>query len=349
MIKVLVVEDSTVATELLVHILGADPQLRVVATAANGRVALEQLRRHQPDVITMDIHMPEMDGLEATRRIMSERPTPIVVVSASYDPGDVAKSFKALEAGALTIMGKPMGTRSADYEAMAAELTRTVRLMSEVRLVKRKYPPPVKEEGRSRARRDHPEPSEIEIVAIGASTGGPSVIREILSLLPGSFPVPLVIVQHTAEGFTHGFIEWLGRSSAMKVRAAIHGESMEAGSAYVVPEGYQLGAHGNGIFCLSKDPPMNGFRPSISYLFRSLAGSLGASAVGVLLSGMGKDGAAELKQLRDVGAVTIAQDAESSIVHGMAGSAIEQGAAVYVLPPANIARCLKQLVGCSEG
>lgn len=346
MVRVLVVEDSPVARELLVHILTSDPAIEVMGTAGNGAEAVAFLKRQRPDVITMDINMPRMDGFEATRRIMEVSPVPIIVVSASLDTREVATTFRAMEAGAVAALPLPYGIGHPEHEATARQLTQTVKLMAEVKVVKRWLSRPA----RSRSGVSPPEavvagaPTEIRIVAIGASTGGPPVLKTILSGLPETFPAPLLITQHIAAGFVQGFVGWLAQACAFPVRVATPNEAVLPGHAYVAPDDLQMGITPSGRITLTDDPPEHGLRPSVSYLFRSVAAAYGQEAVGVLLSGMGRDGALELRAMREKGAVTIAQDKASSVVHGMPGAAIELDAVDYVLPPDGIISSLKTLV-----
>lgn len=344
MIKVLIAEDSPSVREFLVHILGSDPDIRVVGTANDGEEALDAVQHYRPDVITMDIHMPKMDGLEATRRIMETCPTPIVVVSGSTDPRENTTTFRAMEAGALAVLRRPNGIGHPDHEDNARELVQTVKLMSEVKVVRR-WPqtrrepaPPVT------ARPAAGETAKIKVIAIGASTGGPPVLHTILAMLPQNLPVPVLIVQHMATGFIAPFVEWLAQSSGLPVHVAMHGEHLAPGHAYVAPDEFQMKIEHGGRVALTRDEPESGLRPSVSYLFRSLAEVYGGGVVAGLLTGMGRDGAEELRQLKEKGAVTFAQDKESSVVHGMPGEAIRLDAATYVLAPDKIAAVLTDLV-----
>jgi two-component system chemotaxis response regulator CheB len=348
MIEVLVVEDSAVVREFLVHLLSSSPQLHVVGTAGSGEEALQAVERWRPDVITMDINMPGMNGFEATRRIMETYPTPIIIVSGSWDPEEVATSFRAVEAGALAVMPRPFGVGHSEHQATATSLIQTVRLMAEVKVVRR-WGRPVRPAAAPVRVASIPTiaeqvQAEVQAVAIGASTGGPLVLRTILSGLPTTFLAPVFIVQHMAAGFMPGFVEWLGQSSALPISIAVHGQEALPGSVYVAPDGYHMQVQRGGRILLTDEPPEHGLRPSVSCLFRSVAQAYGANAVGVLLTGMGKDGAAELKTMRQGGAVTIAQDKESSVVHGMPGEALNLDAVSYVLSPEQIAAALASLV-----
>lgn len=345
-IRVLVVEDSCVMRELLVHVLNSDPHIEVVATAGDGAAAIQASISARPDVITMDITMPGANGFEVTRTIMETQPVPIVIVSASWSPEEVATTFRAVEAGAVAIIQKPRGLGHPEYSAMAARLIETVKRMAEVKLVRRwphlrKVPPGLAV--------PPPPPlvarPNVQIVAIGASTGGPLVLQTILAALPATFAVPILVVQHIAAGFTLGLVQWLGPATGFPVHLAEHGQTPQPGHAYIAPDGAHLGVNAAGRVILSSDPPEGGLRPAVSFLFRSVAATFGDRVVGVLLTGMGKDGTEELKRLRDMKAQTIVQDKASSVVHGMPGEAIRLGAATYVLPPERIATMLQGLVG----
>ena len=350
-ITVLVVDDSNVARMLLVHILESDPQIRVIGAVSDGQAAVDFVTQQAPDVILMDIHMPQMDGFEATRRIMETHPVPIVVCTATANPREVATTFRVMEAGALACVEKPVGREHADFEQRAADLRQTVKLMSEVKVVRRwararlasalapaAHPVDVK-----------PAPAKVTLIGIGTSTGGPQVLQAILAGLPKTFPVPILIVQHIAQGFLPGLAEWLNQTTGLQIQIGAYGVNPLPGHVYLAPDDFHMGVSRSGRILLTKEEPHNHLRPAVSYLFRSLADVCGPAAVGVLLTGMGKDGAGELKLMKDTGAVTIAQDRDSSVVHGMPGEAIGLGGATHVLPADEIAYALVALVNHRSG
>ena len=283
---------------------------------------------------------------------MESDPVPIVIVSGSTDPKEVATTFRAMAAGALAVLRRPAGLGHPEHEATVRELVQTVKLMSEIKVVRR-WP---------RTRRQTPPPSSpvprpaelapaqarLRAVAIGASTGGPPVLQSLLAALPRDFPAPILIVQHMAAGFIQGFVDWLGQSSKMRVHLATDGEYLLPGHVYVAPDDVQMKVARGDRIVLAGDPPDNGLRPSVAALFRSLAAVYGGEAVACLLTGMGRDGAEELGLLRSKGATTFAQDKESSVVHGMPGEAIRLDAASFVLPPEKIAAALISLTNKSR-
>jgi two-component system chemotaxis response regulator CheB len=335
MIRVLVVDDSSSVRALLENILGGAPGLQVVGSAANGEEALQLARELQPDVITMDLQMPRMDGYEAIRQIMQACPTRIVVVSGSEDRKEVDASFRAIEAGALVLVRRPYGIGNPAHAESARALVRTVKAMAEVKVVRRWG------EARRPVPRTHP--AARRLVAIGASTGGPTVLRDILAELPAGFPLPVVIVQHLAPGFTRGMADWLAGASGYPVELARDAATLLGGRAYLAPEGRQV-ALGAGLACrLLEAPPEHGMCPSVSHLFRAIDPELRPATAAVLLTGMGKDGAVELKQLREAGALTIAQNRASSVVYGMPGEAVRLDAAMLVLEPSEIGTLLARL------
>jgi two-component system chemotaxis response regulator CheB len=347
-IKVLVADDSQVTRMLLVQLLNSDPRIQVIGAVNDGQAALDFLDTgvDRPDVVVMDIHMPRLDGFEATRRIMETRPLPIIICTATAAIQDVAVAFRSMEAGAVACVEKPVAL-GADFEPRLHNLLQTVRLMSEVKVVRRwnrprSTPAILPANGVANPRVVN---AGTRLIGIGASTGGPLVLQTILSGLPKDFPVPLLIVQHIASGFLPGMVDWLSQTTGLRVHIAAHGATPLPGHAYVAPDDFHLAADARGHMVLAREEAESGLRPAVSYLFRSLADAYGANAVGVLLTGMGKDGAAELKRMRARGAYTIAQDRDSSIVHGMPGEAIELGAATHVLPADKIAGALIAQVG----
>jgi len=344
-IRVLVVDDSPVVREFVTYLLDSDPEIKVIGTATNGEEAVEAVKQKKPDVITMDIHMPKMDGFEATRRIMRAQPTPIVIVSGSSTVKEAATAFKAIEAGALAVVSRPEGIEHPEHEAKAKELIQTVKLMSEVKVVRR-WRRPRKEIGLEAPQLEIQKTlPKIQIVVIGASTGGPIALQTILSGLANDFPAPILIVQHIAVGFLEGFVDWLAQSTGFPVHIASDGEYPLAGHVYIAPDGFHMAMKAGNRIALTEDEPKHGLRPSVSHLFASVARVFGQNAIGVLLTGMGKDGAEELKLMKDKGAITITQDEESSIVYGMPGEAARLDAATHILPLGKIASTLMTFVG----
>jgi len=341
-VRVLVVDDSAVSLELLTGVLNADAQLQVVGVASDGEAAVAAAQRLKPDLVTMDIHLPKMDGYAATRRIMELCPTRVVMVTASVSPTAVEAAFRALECGALTVIAKPPGPGHPMFTAASEELRRTVKLMAEVRVVKRRAPAGLPAH-KGPAVAPIPE-RDVRLVAIGASTGGPLALQAILSRLRPGFGAPIAIVQHNSAGFAEGFAQWLAHASGHAVRVATQAESMRPGIAYIAPDGVQMRVAASGRIVLVDESPEHGYRPSVSSLFRSAAAEYGPLAVGVLLTGMGRDGAQELETMRRCGALTIAQSKDSAVVNGMPGEAVKLGAATHVLAPEAIASTLNRLL-----
>ena len=343
MFRVLVAEDSVVTRTYLAAILGDDPGLEVVGLARNGIEAVEQAERLKPDVIVMEVYMPRMNGLEAAGRIMERVPTPIVMVSASFSQDEVAMTFEALKAGALTAVDKPCGPDHPDQAEAVRRLVETVKLMAEVKVVHR-WPRKARSQGLEAVEQGPvPMPRQIRLIAIGASTGGPQVIMEILASLPRDFRAPILVVQHITPGFTRGLVTWLGQGTSLAVKLAELGESVSPETVYLAPDGSHMGITKDGRLRLIKAAVQDGFCPSASYLFQSVAEAYGRSAMGVLLTGMGRDGAQGLLRLRQAGGVTIAQDEATSVVFGMPGEAIRLGAAEHVLSPERIAGAIRSL------
>lgn len=341
-IRVLVAEDSSTARALLVGILRAEPDVRVAGEARNGVEAVEMTKRLRPDVVTMDVRMPGMDGFEATRRIMVEAPTPIVIVSASLDVRDVEVSLHALRAGALAVLPKPEGPGSPGFETTGREFVRMVKAMSQVKVVRRWPERP--SSGPGPAGRPDGDGAPIRVVAVAASTGGPAALQRVLSGLPGDFAPPILVVQHIAKGFVQGLAAWLNGASPLRVTIAGEGEPLRASTVYLAPDDRHLAVADRGTVRIEAGEPRGGFRPSANVLFETVGKAYGASAVGVVLTGMGQDGVEGLAALRASGGRVLAQDEATSVVYGMPRAAVEAGLAGAVLPLDAIAPRLVAMV-----
>lgn len=342
MTRVLVVDDSPSVRELLVYILGSDPAIEIVGCATDGDEALRMVQDKRPDVVTMDLHMPNVDGFEATRRIMQTCPTPIVIVSGSEKRGELDASFQAIEAGALVMVQRPFGPGNVAHHASANALIRIVKSMAEVKVVRRWPKEEFRKNGASIERGMSTQPGlPHKLIVIGASTGGPAVLREILAELGNGFPLPIAIVQHMSSGFITGFAEWLSSATHFPVGIAQHGAILADGHAYLAPDGFQMGVTRDMRITLERTEPEHGMCPSVAYLFRSIHCDLCHSTAAVLLTGMGKDGAMELRRLKDNGAITIVQDRDSAAVYGMPGEAIRLDAAQMILAPEQIGKALR--------
>ncbi len=342
-IRVVVVDDSLVAREMLCQILGSDPEIEVVGTARDGMGGVEMVASLKPDLVTMDIHMPKLDGVEATERIMAFNPTPILVVSSSVHGEGIGRAFEALEAGALDVLKKPEPADWADLDRIARDLIRKVKVLSNVKVIMHVRGRRPKEPAPAGPMVPLPAADGYSVVAVGSSTGGPSALAKVLGALPAATPVPVVVAQHIAEGFVPGLVGWLAGLCKVRVRMAESGEQLRAGTVYISPTGGNLVVHRTEIQVQPPEPSQL-YVPSADTLFSSVAGTYGRHAVGVILTGMGNDGAGGLKAMRDAGAMTIAQDEKTSVVFGMPRAAIEAGAAARVLPIEGIGAAIDELV-----
>jgi two-component system chemotaxis response regulator CheB len=345
MIRVLLVDDSPIALHIMQRLLSGLPDIQVIGTAANGREALNLLPVLNPDVICTDLHMPVMDGLAFTREVMNKYPRPILVVSISVERGS-SNVFRLLEAGAVDFYPKPRDILETDQGKLAMELASKIRILSGVHVFRRS--------GTAKGASSLPDilslqpRASVRIVVIGASTGGPQALHEILSHLPAGFPVPVVCVQHIGSGFLSDMVAWLAEISPLPVRIAVHGDVPQAGVVYFAPEDAHLELDDDGRFNLSQAAPCDGHRPSISASMNAAAHHFGAGTVGVLLTGMGRDGAEGMAAIAAAGGVTIAQDEASSAVYGMPREAVVLGAAQQVLALEQIAPALNTLVQSSR-
>lgn len=345
-VRVLIVEDSPVVREHLRRIISADSRLEVAGTAASGEEAIEMVNRVSPDVISMDIQLPGIQGFEATRMIMSLRPTPIVVVSG-IDMHDMELSMQALRSGALAVVEKPVAATHDGYEAIASRLCTQLALMSEVKVVRQRN---------FQARSGSPRPSMntarsrcFSALGIAASTGGPNALVQVLTNLQRGFPLPIAVVQHMTPGFMGGFAEWLETVTPFQVRVVREPVKMVPGTVYVAPSGSHLIVDAT-MALLDGGPPVGNHRPSATVLFSSMAKSLGAMAIGVILTGMGDDGAAGLLALKQAGGFTVAEAESTAIVYGMPAAAAKLGAVCESLALPDIGgRILELPVARPEG
>lgn len=343
MIRVLIAEDSATCLGLLTEIVESDSRLSLVGTAHHGAEAVRKTKELRPDVVVMDIHMPVMDGFEATRQIMTETPTPIVIVSGSVDVKQVAVSMHALRLGALALLPKPSLAGDVDFAEMARQFTSSICAMAGVRVVRRWSPTQSPRIPISAPPTATTRPAEL--IAIATSTGGPGALYRILSELPGELPVPILVVQHIAQGFVEGLAVWLDGASKLRVKVATPNERLQPGTVYLAPDDVHLGLRDRSTLDISHAAPIVGFRPSGTFLFHSVARLFGKNAIALVLTGMGDDGLPGLRAMHNAGAHVIAQDEQTSVVFGMPGAAVIAGVIDQVVPLDLIAGRLLRLVG----
>jgi two-component system, chemotaxis family, protein-glutamate methylesterase/glutaminase len=351
MIRVLVAEDSPTARALLVGMLESDPELQVVAQARDGIEAVEMAERVRPDLITMDVQMPRMDGLTATQAIMSRFPTPIIVVSSQADRRQAELSLEATSAGALIVLPKPVGPNAPGFAAQRDQLVSMAKAMAKVKVVRRWSSTGGRTATPSSVPRftgRTPAANRTQLIAIGASTGGPAALRDIFAALPQDFPVPIVVAQHIAKGFVGALAHWLDGAGKIAVTVATEGQQLRPANVYLAPDDAHLGvrASRDGAFsaALSQAPAVGSFRPSATHLFQSVATASGAATTAVILTGMGDDGVRGLAAVRAAGGQVIAQDEASCVIYGMPREAVRAGVVDIVAPLADIAACLVQVV-----
>lgn len=344
-VSVLVVDDSPLCRQLIIDALQKDPELNVVGTAANGQEAFEKVVALRPNVVTMDVDMPVLDGLSATERIMGEYPTPILVLTA--DPRNQAPELthRALEVGALALQVKP----ALDAGPEAWNLAREVRLLSQVKVIRhlrgaKKLPssgglPAAAALGAE----PMPSSSALGLVVVGASTGGPQVLQKLLGELPAEFPAPICMVQHINAAFAESLVGWLQATSKLKIQMAKDGDALVPGVALLAPPQAHLVVQQRGRVSLRQEEPRDGHLPSATLLFESAARSYGRRTAGVLLTGMGTDGADGMVAIKAAGGRTIVQSQESCVVFGMPGAAIAKGAADLVVHADELSRTLRGL------
>jgi len=354
-LRILVVEDSLTVRKRLVELLAAQPGFEVAGEAEDGKSGIELCRALRPDAVTLDMMMPVMNGLAATEYIMAYCPTPILIVSSSTNRGELFKTYDALAAGALDVLEKPEGTEA--DQAWETKFLSTLRLISRIKVITHPRARLARlgmASGEIASRAEYAAPTvylpaaenSIRAIGIGASTGGPGAVLEVLKGLPSDFPFPILLVLHLGRTLGSAFAEWLDSESPLPVEFAKDGEYLPPpgkSKVFLSPPDFHLELR-NGRLRLHQEPERHSCRPSVDVLFESVARELGNHSACVLLTGMGKDGAAGLLAVRHAGGVTLAQDEETSIVFGMPREAILIGAAQKVLPLPGMAPCLLSLV-----
>lgn len=345
-ISVVVIDSSMSARELLATVLQREPGIEVVGTGADGHDAVRLVKTTHPNILLVELRMSRMDGLAATRQIMREAPLPIILISGSLMPQETDLTFKALQAGALAVLRKPGVNDAEGY----ANLIRTVRTMAGVPVIHH-WGRLLQDEVKDARQLHGVKPSSalmkkmthIEVIGIAASTGGPAALVAILKDLPKTFPIPILIVQHMSRGFDIGFTAWLGKKAQLETVIASQGERLRPGTIFVAPDDYHLETTRSGTLSLSKDPPYKGLRPSANSMFQSLAKAFGERSLGLVLTGMGDDGAKGIHELHKSGGFVIAQDEASCVVYGMPKEAVMRNAVDAVLNLEQIAQILEKV------
>ncbi len=338
-IKVIIVEDSRVKQEILINILNSDPDIEVIAAASSGKTAIRYIKDRKPDIVTMDINMPGMDGFETTKKILRECPLPIIIISSIRSIHNKRKVAEAMmESGALYFLDTPPGPWHPDFESVSKNIIRKVKSMSQVKVFTRRKPCSIKTKV-VKEKVNPPILSKTAIIAIGVSTGGPPLLNEILRRLPENFNFPIVIVQHINDNFDSFLAEYLNRDCKVTVKLAKNAEPLKSKTVYIAPGKHHLTISSSYKVALIKNNSDH-IIPSADALFNSVANIYGSSGVGILLTGMGKDGAKGLKKMKDKGAVTIIQNKASSVVYSMPYEAKKINAEKFIMSPEEIIQYL---------
>lgn len=341
-VRVLIADDSSVGRRLLASILSGDPSIEVVGMASDGKEAFEMTIRYKPDVVSMDINMPVMDGIEATKKIMSYNPVPVIIVSSIYRDADVMTAIKELEAGAVMVLPKPHGPGHETFEPSANKYLNAVKLMAEVKVVRRNNgynhtPLPVKTFSKTEVCRFY---TDAKVVVIGSSAGGPEALKLFLTELSPNFPLPILLVQHIDSNFTYGFAAWLNSFSTLEAVISKEGDEPVKGRIYMPPPDKHMIVKNGKISIINESELNTLHKPSVDVLFNSIANFYKEQSIGIILSGMGKDGAQGLNNMKNAGAFTFIQDRSTALIYGMPGEAEKLGAACSILSPVDIARKL---------
>jgi len=334
--RVLIVDDSIVMRRIISDLLSKDGEIEVVGTARNGVEALEQVRQLDPDVVTMDIEMPVMDGLTALQHIMAESPRPVVMLS-SMDKRQTDITLKSLDLGAVDFIPKTSGSLSLDLERNSQYILDKIKAAARAKVAPRRFP----------AGSVQPAPqlalSGDWVVVIGASTGGPKALPEVLSRLPANLPAAVLVVQHMPEGFTRSFAERLNWVSALEVKEAEEGEEIKKGKVYIAPGNRHLLLDGT-VLRLDDGPRVNYVRPAVDVLMKSVAPLYGPRTIGVILTGMGADGAEGMRLIKDNGGKTVVQNEETCVVYGMPKAVVDLRAADRIVPLEDIAQAITIMI-----
>ena len=319
-INIIIADDSRVSTALLCALFQTTPDIHVIACARDGLEAVTLTKRLKPDLVTMDIFMPQIDGVQATREIMEQCPTPIIMISAHANETESPHVFNALQAGALSVIEKPQGVLDIGFDEVKRHIIHAVRTLAQVQVVPRQ----IQQRLKPAAKIFMHNQRGAKIIALGSSTGGPEALRCILSSLPGNFPIPIVITQHITKGFLPGLVTWLQTVTPLTLAIATQHQPLMPGCVYFAAEDAHLVIKKGltPLATLDYTAPIDHFRPSISAMFSSLAMSYPGLSIGGLLTGMGQDGASGLLQMKKTGCLTFAQSKVTSVIYGMPAAAV---------------------------
>ncbi len=353
MIRVLIVDDSPVTVTILKRIIDSADDLYLVGTARTGLDALNLIPKVKPDIICTDLLMPKMNGLELTQKVMTTNPIPILVISAKVEDEHENNVFELLNAGAVDVFPKPKGGTIEEYDSLRNKLVEKIRVIAGVKVFTKRSNQTISTYTQGKPRNVEPPQSTaktdkhsraIKIVTLAASTGGPQAFQEVFTHIPSYFPIPILCVQHISTGFLDGFVDWLKDYCKLPIEIAQTGKKPEIGRVYFPPDRHHLKLDAQGRFYCGDDIPVDSHSPSATVLFQTVSNFYGGSTLGVLMTGMGRDGASGLLHLKQRGGYAIAQDQESSVVFGMPQEAINLGAVNEVLPVTEIAPRILKLI-----
>lgn len=351
MINILLVDDSPTIRELVKEIFENDTRFEIYDEASSGNEAIQKISKVLPDVILLDLLMKDGDGLDVINYVMTHIAVPIAVLTSEGNLNSSSLAFSALEAGALAILEKPNFSASANIHIISDQIKETILNINQIpkHKIHKLSPQAISLEDKKTFSREFLYAlSEVDIIGLGGSTGAPQVIKILLSQLPSDLPVPIVIVQHISDGFNQSFIQWLQEDCCLPINEAKDGETLENGKIYIAPEKFhvEISRYGNDfISTFSGKDAVNGFRPSVDVLFSSLKQASSNHSIGILLSGMGVDGADGMLKMRQAGAITLAQDSDSAVVNGMIQTAISKGAVAKIMSQNELNHVL-QNTGC---